>query len=93
MVSFFATTPEDIDQSMVDYWSLVHWMSGVTLNSVFRLDKRVVFSLAVIWEIIENSSMGTYIWESVGDNTYHGDSNINILTDILFVMLGFYSVR
>lgn len=73
----------DIDKVWFDPWSGIHAGTGVVLGLLdFKLEDS--FFLAVLWEVIENSILGIYIWGFVGE-AYSGDTIANIVTDIIFV--------
>ena len=44
------------------------------------------FFLAILWEIIENSQLGKILWSFLGWYHYEGDTTINIISDIMFVI-------
>ena len=92
-MKLFATHPEDVDKALFDFWTIIHWASGTVGNSVFRLSNRQCFALALLWECFENSSLGRMYWSHLGEPSYDGDSVYNIITDIVAVMVGFYSVK
>ena len=93
MYNIIATTPEEIDQSFFDYWTIVHFMAGVTSRHVLKLDADKTIQIAILWEFLENSVIGPILWESMGVDNYVGDSKLNIVSDILFVYVGWWVSR
>ena len=91
--------PGLIDQFPIDFYSIIHFMSGFLLGIWFESDGFfIVLSILVAWEVIENSSRGTAFWRKYlslllpGDDqaNYYGDSWGNLITDIIIGMIGYY---
>ena len=80
-----AVNDNDIDKVLIDPWSGIHAGSGLILSLLNISDKNCIF-LAILWEVIENSSLGSKLWKCIGWNNYMGDSIINIISDICFVV-------
>ena len=75
----------DIDKSIIDPWSGNHAASGFLLGMLGFSNISIIF-LAILWEIIENSSLGETLWSFLGWYHYKGDTTINIISDIVFVI-------
>tara|TARA_X000000950_G_C13702634_1_gene572796 strand:- start:117 stop:494 length:378 start_codon:yes stop_codon:yes gene_type:complete len=75
----------DIDKSIIDPWSGIHAASGVLLGMLGLSNANIIF-LALLWEIIENSQLGKILWSFFGWYHYEGDTAINIISDIIFVI-------
>lgn len=88
-----ATSREHVDVFWFDPWSFMHTFSGavitICVNMVnFSYKDMFTIFIGIIWEIIENSSIGPRIWVKLGID-YHGDTLVNACADVLFVWLGF----
>ena len=75
----------DIDKSIIDPWSGNHAASGLLLGMLGLSNISTIF-LAILWEIIENSQLGKILWSFLGWYHYKGDTTINIISDIMFVI-------
>ena len=75
----------DIDKSIIDPWSGNHAVSGLLLG-MLGSSNIITFFLAILWEIIENSQLGKILWSFLGWYHYEGDTTINIISDIMFVI-------
>lgn len=72
-------------QDAADVWTVVHHLYGAYFCSVFRMSWRTTVMIAVLWEIIENTTWGVAMW---GDDTYGGDSLVNAVVDVLATASG-----
>ena len=70
---------------LFDQWSGIHSASGIILN-LLEFNTKQIISIAISWEIIENSFIGNKIWSFFGYNAYKGDNLCNIFSDIFFVI-------
>ena len=96
--------PGSTDQVFVDWWSLVHFVSGAILFLIgFDLDIAIVILIA--WEVFENSPIGTALWRGLprlfpsskldmiqSQSEYVGDSWGNMAFDVAFGILGWVIV-
>lgn len=80
-----ANNKYDIDKSFIDPWSGIHTTSGLLLG-IFNLSNINIICLAILWEIIENSPLGKILWDILGWHDYNGDTLLNIISDIIFVI-------
>lgn len=77
-----------MDTSFVDVWSAVHFLWGVCFFAVVHAGFFETAAVAVVWEIVENSTHGPSLWEALGVSDYTGDTLRNSATDIVFTVGG-----
>lgn len=90
----------DDSQHLTDWYTFSHvihgfifyWLTGLLAK---KLPKRYRLIIALLlesgWELLENSPITIkHYQESTVSGTYQGDSIINSLSDISFMMFGFY---
>ncbi|MAD25053.1 MAG: hypothetical protein CMO44_12860 [Verrucomicrobiales bacterium] len=82
----FATKRSHLNNALFDSWSGVHAMCGISLNILGISRNRAAF-YAIAWEVVENSRVGFFIWEMLGDANYKGDDATNVASDVLIVCL------
>jgi len=92
--------PGDVDQVLFDLWSIVHFVSGIMLWKL-GFDANVAFMILIAFELVENYFGGVIFFNWFGakmgrwgkvfssQENYKGDSIGNMLTDIMFGILGF----
>ena len=81
----FAKNKYDIDKSFIDPWSGNHAASGLLLG-ILNFSNISIIYFAILWEIIENSPLGKIIWDTFALYNYKGDTLVNIISDIMFVI-------
>ena len=84
-------------QELFDIYSWSHITHGILFYHFFNylkfsLKQIIVLSIVseIIWEYIENTDYIIEKYRSHNFRNYKGDSNINILGDIIFSILGIY---
>jgi hypothetical protein len=99
--------PGYTDQMIVDWWSLIHFTSGLLLYLV-GLEFIVALSILILFEFWENGRYGTAFFRNLpdwtgsipivssaldidGQSQYQGDSWGNLFFDILFGIAGFWA--
>ena len=81
--------------TIMDWWLFAHLFWGMVYSiPIFFIDDGwsalICFSLAVLYEIIENTELGVYIAEIICCSPgYQGDNFWNSVMDVTFNMLGF----
>lgn len=81
--------------SLIDWWSLLHIVFGMLYSiPIFYLKNSeallICFCLSVLYEIVENTTLGVCIGEVICCSPhYRGDNFWNSVTDIIFNMIGF----
>jgi len=77
------------DRTHIDYWSVIHFFSGVILAILFKylgfrfiISFSIAFIILFLWEIIEPLLFKSFNWR-------FGEKISNQITDIIFGCLGF----
>ena len=89
---------EGTSLQLIDVYSLTHITHGIILYFILfefmKIKQKNAFIIAliieIIWEIFENLDHLVINYRKRYDDSYGGDSIVNIIGDILFVILGFY---
>jgi hypothetical protein len=87
----FEIDGESTNRSIIDIFTLTHINSGIILHLITK--KKIVLTLicSILFEIIENSNYIVQKYKNSNDyNNYIGDSIVNIISDLIFVQIGFY---
>ena len=98
--------PGYTDQMLFDLWSIVHFISGLTLWKL-GVEPSTAVIILIAFEIIENSPIGTAFFRALPDiipwggriaivkdqGHYIGDSWGNLIFDVIFGVAGFYSAE
>lgn len=79
----FAKKRSDLNNVILDSWSGVHAAYGMSMK-LLNIPLKHAAIYAVAWEIIENSNIGTIIWDAMGHPNYAGDALPNIISDVFF---------
>lgn len=80
-----ARSIKQVDKVWIDPWSGIHSGAGILLG-LLNVNIEFIFLIVILWEVIENSILGVFIWDIAGEK-YTGDTQANIVTDIIFVTL------
>jgi len=87
-------TPYYVSKMWFDSFTFTHINMGILAQKIFPLfiptksmQFLTFFVLICLFEIIENTYPFTLLWKDVN---YNGDSIINIITDILTAVFGYY---
>ena len=66
----------------LDVWSIVHFITGYLLWSVFNLEAAIVFILIVLYEIIEPALP-----------FFRPETKVDAIWDVIIRMIGYYIAR
>jgi hypothetical protein len=87
--------PGYTDQVLLDLFSIVHFISGIILYLI-GFEFVVAFGILIIFEVWENSELGTSFWRKYASRiwpsqrNYVGDSWGNLIADIVVGSLGYF---
>ena len=91
--------PGETDQVLFDFWSLVHFTSGVLLWKI-GIEANIALMILIVAELLENYGGGVAVFNWLGRNfgwikifegqtEYKGDSTGNMVSDIIIGTLGY----
>ncbi len=85
-------TPSHIIHGFIFYWLL--WLASRYVPMSFGLRLVLAVAIEASWEVIENTDYVINHYREVTISLdYYGDSVINSVSDILFMVLGFFLAR
>ena len=87
------------DNTIIDPYSLTHFSHGIIFYYIVNYNKydgnNYIYALLleIIWELIENMPyiINLYREKDKYSGNYRGDSIVNIISDIIFMSLGYYA--
>jgi len=83
---------------LIDVYSFTHITHGIILYFILfefmKIKQKnafiIAFIIEILWEIFENLDYLVINYRKKYDESYGGDSIVNIIGDVLFFILGFY---